>query len=97
MGDAETTSENDIILDVSCDVIKIGHHGSITSSGQSFVNRVNAKYAVIMVGNSNKYNHPYQEVLDRWSNSGAKIYRTDINGTIIITSDGEKLDINVEK
>lgn len=94
MGDAETKSENDIISDVSADVIKVGHHGSDTSSGQSFVNKVNPKYAIIMVGNNNQYNHPYQIIIDRWINSGAKVYRTDINGNIIVISDGNLLDIN---
>lgn len=94
MGDAETKSENDIISDVSADVIKVGHHGSDTSSGQSFVNKVNPKYAIIMVGNNNQYNHPYQIIIDRWINSGAKVYRTDINGNIIVISDGNSLDIN---
>ena len=94
MGDAETKSENDIISDVSADVIKVGHHGSETSSGQSFVNKVNSKYAIIMVGTNNQYNHPYQIIINRWINSGAKVYRTDINGNIIVTSDGNILDIN---
>jgi len=94
MGDAETQSENDITSDVSADVIKIGHHGSDTSSGQSFVNKVNPKYVIIMVGANNQYDHPYQITLDRWSNTGAKIYRTDLNGTIIVSTDGNSLNIN---
>ena len=93
MGDAETKSENDITSDVSADVIKIGHHGSNTSSGQSFVNRVNPKYAIIMVGQNNQYKHPNQSIIDRWINSGAKVYRTDINGNIIVLSNGDSLDI----
>ena len=97
MGDAETESENDIISDVSADVIKIGHHGSNTSSGQSFINKVNPEYAIIMVGNNNQYNHPYQIIIDRWTEIGAKIYRTDINGNIIISSDGNSIDINLSK
>ena len=97
MGDAETKSENDIISDVSADVIKVGHHGSDTSSGQSFVNKVNPKYAIVMVGNNNQYNHPYQITIDRWVNSGAKVCRTDINGNVIIISDGNSLDINLSR
>jgi beta-lactamase superfamily II metal-dependent hydrolase len=93
MGDAETKSENEIISNVSADVIKIGHHGSDSSSGQSFINKVNAKYAIISVGSNNKYEHPYQTVIDRWTNSGTIIYRTDINGNIIVTSDGNSIDI----
>lgn len=94
MGDAEKTSENDILSDVSADVIKIGHHGSDTSSSENFVNRVNAKYVVISVGKDNQYNHPNAVVLDRWIASGASIYRTDINGNIIVISDGNEIKIN---
>lgn len=97
MGDAETKSENEIISDVSADVIKIGHHGSDTSSGQSFVNKVKAKYVIIMVGNNNRYDHPYQTIIDRWTSTGATIYRTDLNGNIIVTSDGNLLDISSSK
>lgn len=97
MGDVETKSENEIMTNVSADVIKIGHHGSDTSSGQSFVNKVKAKYAIITVGSNNKYNHPYQTIIDRWTNIGATIYRTDLNGNIVVTSDGNSLDINSSK
>lgn len=97
MGDAETKSENEIMSDVSADVIKIGHHGSDTSSGQSFVNKVKAKYVIIMVGNNNRYDHPYQTIIDRWTSTGATIYRTDLNGNIIVTSDGNLLDISSSK
>lgn len=97
MGDAEIESENEITTDVSADVIKIGHHGSDTSSGKSFVDKVNAKYAIIMVGNNNKYNHPYQTIIDRWTSTGTTIYRTDLNGTIVLTSDGNTIDIKPSK
>lgn len=97
MGDAETKSEDEILNDISVDVIKIGHHGSNTSSSQSFVNKVKPKYAIISVGANNKYNHPYQAIIDRWTNAGATIYRTDINGNIVVTSDGTSLDIKLEK
>lgn len=94
MGDAEKTSEKDILSDVSADVIKIGHHGSDTSSSENFVNRVKAKYVIISVGKDNQYNHPNSVVLDRWIASGAKIYRTDINGNIVVISDGNEININ---
>lgn len=96
-GDAETLSENEIKTDVSADVIKIGHHGSDTSSGQSFVNKVKAKYAIVSVGSNNRYDHPIQSIIDRWQNSGAKIYRTDLNGTIIVTTNGTSIDIKTTK
>ena len=97
MGDAETKSEEDITTDISADVIKVGHHGSDTSSSYEFINKVKAKYAIIMVGNNNKYKHPYQIIIDRWTNSGAKVYRTDINGNITVTSNGENIEIKTSK
>lgn len=97
MGDAEVMSEDDIKANVESDVIKVGHHGSDSSSSIDFVNKVGAKYAIISVGEGNIYDHPYQEILNRWENSGAKIYRTDLNGDIVITSDGDKISINTSK
>ena len=97
MGDAEIISENEILTDVTADIFKVGHHGSNTSSGQNFVSRVNAKYAIISVGSDNNYNHPNMDIVDRWENSGAKIYRTDLNGTIIVTTDGNTFNIETEK
>lgn len=91
MGDAEIESENDITEDVSADVIKIGHHGSDTSSSLSFIQKVNPKYVVVMVGENNQYNHPSQNIIKRWENNGAEVFRTDINGNIIISTDGNNL------
>lgn len=96
-GDAETLSENEIKTNVSADVIKVAHHGSDSSSGQSFVNKVKPKYAIISVGTNNRYDHPIQSIIDRWQNSGAKVYRTDLNGTIIITTDGTNIDVKTTK
>ncbi len=88
MGDAEVKSEQEITLDPTADVIKVGHHGSDTSSSLSFLKRVNPKYAIIMVGKDNQYHHPYQNIINRYQNLGATIYRTDLSGTIICKSDG---------
>ena len=97
MGDAETKSESEIVANVTADVIKIGHHGSDTSSSKDFVNRVNPKYVIVMVGAGNKYDHPYINILDRWTDKGATIYRTDLNGNIVVTSDGNSIDISSSK
>ena len=97
MGDAENLLEKEIKADVSSDVIKVGHHGSNTSSGSDFVKRVNAKYAIISVGENNSYNHPNTNIIKRWEDSGAKVLRTDINGNIIISTDGIDLAIGCEK
>ncbi len=97
MGDAEILSENEILTDVSADIIKIGHHGSDTSSSESFLSKVNPKYAIIMVGENNKYNHPNQTILDRLERNNIITYRTDLNGNIVITSDGNEINVEVSK
>ncbi|MGN0537343.1 MAG: ComEC/Rec2 family competence protein [Acutalibacteraceae bacterium] len=97
MGDAETDVEEEITADVSADVIKVGHHGSDTSSSQNFVERVSPKYAIMEVGAGNSYGHPKSEIVERWENKGATVYRTDLNGNIIITSDGKNITVKTEK
>lgn len=97
MGDAETDVEEEITADVSADVIKVGHHGSDTSSSQGFVERVSPKYAIMEVGANNSYGHPKSEIVERWENSGATVYRTDLNGNIIVASDGQNITVSTEK
>ena len=97
MGDAEKLSENEIKENVTADVIKIGHHGSNTSSSIDFIKKVNAKYGIISVGLNNKYNLPKEETITNWENSGTKIYLTSINGTITAISDGTNIKIESEK
>ena len=97
MGDAEKLSENEIKENVTADVIKIGHHGSNTSSSIDFIKKVNAKYGIISVGLNNKYNLPKEETITNWENSGTKIYLTSINGTIRAISDGTNIKIESEK
>ena len=88
MGDAETLSEDEVTSDVDADVIKVGHHGSDSSSGIEFVKKVSPEYAIIMVGEGNSYNHPYQSIIDRYESVGAKVLRTDLDGNIVCDSDG---------
>lgn len=97
MGDAEKLSENEIKENVIADVIKIGHHGSNTSSSINFIKKVNAKYGIISVGLNNKYNLPKEETITNWENSGTKIYLTSTNGTIRASSDGTNIKIESEK
>lgn len=76
---------------LKCDVLKISHHGSDTSTSEQFLGYVNPKYAIISVGKDNKYNHPNQSVLDLLNQFGVSILRTDESGIIKIKSDGENL------
>lgn len=93
MGDAGTKIEGEISGDISADVLKVGHHGSNTATSEVFLNRVAPAYAVISVGEKNSYGHPAPEVLDLLEAHHVTVFRTDINGTVIFSSDGDKLDI----
>lgn len=100
MGDAEKEAEDEILedkSDVSADVVKAGHHGSKTSSSAKFVSAVGADHAVFSLGEGNDYGHPHSQVVKRWKKAGAEILRTDKNGTIVITSDGNNLTVDTEK
>lgn len=98
-GDAQALSENEILsenIDLSCDVLKVGHHGSKTSSSMNFLRKVNPHIAVISCGAGNNYGHPHIETLNKLESLNCKIYRTDLNGNIIIKSDGNKLSLNTQ-
>lgn len=96
MGDAEAESENEITADVSADFIKVGHHGSETSSSSEFVNRVGAQYAAVSVAEDNEYNLPSQSVISRWEESGAEVLMTKDVGNIVAESDGSTLSVSGE-
>ena len=102
MGDAEETVERDILRSYSAeklkaDVLKVGHHGSDTSSSLSFINTVLPDYAVIEVGKGNKYNHPNYETINTLSLAGAEILRTDAAGNIYMISDKNNIKVVCEK
>ncbi|MBR5662745.1 MAG: hypothetical protein IKX00_03710 [Bacilli bacterium] len=93
-GDAGIKKEKDILDKYeisSIDVLKVGHHGSKTSSSDSLINKVNPKYSIISVGKNNGYGHPNIEVLNLLSDS--KIYRTDLDGSIIFKIKNNKFNI----
>ena len=94
MGDAGIVKEKDILEKYNMsniDVLKVGHHGSKTSSSKKFIDEINPKYGVISVGKNNKYGHPNKEILNTLSNS--KIYRTDEDGSIMFKIKNNKLKI----
>lgn len=95
-GDAEEWSEEMLLQDnvpLKADVLKVAHHGSPYSTSAWFLQEVAPRFAVISVGQGNRYGHPSEDVLDRLQEAGAVILRTDKLGTIIIKSDGETLNI----
>jgi competence protein ComEC len=79
---------------MSADVLKVGHHGSDTSTTTAFLAKVDPDYAIISVGKDNTYGHPKDTTVAKLNSSGAKAYRTDTQGTIIVTTDGSKITVN---
>lgn len=93
MGDAEKLSEKEITADIKADVLKLGHHGSSTSTSKEFLERVQPIAAVASCGENNDYGHPHKETVELLEKEGVEFYRTDTMGTIIAKSDGNFLDI----
>jgi competence protein ComEC len=99
-GDASEASEKDMLAenrDLCADVLKVGHHGSSTATSQDFLNAVHPSFAVISVGQGNKYGLPNTEVTQRLKDAGIKIFRTDTEGTIVFKSDGQSITYKKEK
>lgn len=99
-GDAEYSAEQDLIEndadELDCDVYKVGHHGSSTSSCEPFLDAVTPEICVILCGEDNSYGHPHDEVMERLGYYTDEIYRTDICGDIIVASDKENLSVSYE-
>lgn len=93
-GDAEEAAEQHLLglgVQLAADVLKVGHHGSRTSTTAVFLEAVSPQYAVICVGEGNVYGHPHEEVLSRLDGTDVEVFRTDLQGTIVFTSDGTTL------
>ncbi len=93
-GDAEKHEEDGIWTNIKCDVLKVGHHGSDSSSTSNFLKKVEPKYAVISCGLGNSYGHPTDEVLKRLDDRNIDVFRTDLQGTIVFISDGKNITID---
>lgn len=99
-GDAEKTIEKQLLnsdFDLTADVIKLGHHGSNTSSTDKYLKAVNPKYAMISCGADNSYGHPHQEVLDRLKKNNIDYFITVQTGDITVTSDGKNINVETQK
>lgn len=93
-GDAEKEPEGDVVssgFELKSDVLKFGHHGSSTSSSDSFLKAVSPTYGVIMCGKDNSYGHPHKETLDKIKKYGIIVYRTDEVGNIVAVSNGKDI------
>jgi competence protein ComEC len=100
-GDAEAAAEADLVrahrAELRADVLKAGHHGSRTSTGEAFVQAVGARFAVLSCGARNRFRHPSPEVVERLRRSGAVALRTDRQGSIHFRTDGERLDVRASR
>lgn len=95
-GDSGSISEKEMIAkgyNLKADVLKVGHHGSISSTTAEFLKAVSPKFAVISVGKDNEYNHPNKKTISKLKAAGVKVFRTDKSGTIIARSDGKTIKI----
>ena len=98
-GDMEKDAETDMLdagMDVSADVLKVGHHGSSTSTGYRFLYEVDPEYAVISVGADNTYGHPHRETVAILGDAGVPMLRTDELGSILAVSDGQTITFTWE-
>jgi len=96
MGDANADAETRIAnsgTNLQADILKVGHHGSATSSSSAFLSKVHPKSRIIEVGTGNSYGHPTSATLDRLAQVGSAVYRTDLNGDVTVTTDGTTYDV----
>ncbi len=99
-GDAETKTENKLLdenINIDCDILKVGHHGSNSSSGERFLSEATPEYAVISVGQNNSYFHPHTVTLNSLKKCGAKTFRTDKNGDVTFDFTDDDVKLKTEK
>ena len=99
-GDMEADAERDLVnsgANLKADVLQVGHHGSSTSTSYVFLNAVLPEMGVISCGVNNKYGHPHEETLSILRDAGVDVYRTDLQGAIVIGSDGQNYTVRTEK
>ncbi|WP_035293970.1 ComEC/Rec2 family competence protein [Clostridium sp. KNHs214] len=95
-GDAETLVEKDVLskkYDVSADVLKLGHHGSVSSTSADFLKNVNPKITIATSGKDNKYGHPHRETVSKLKKINCKLYRSDLDGNILVSGDGKNIEV----
>lgn len=95
-GDAEKEVEQIIAKD-TVQILKVGHHGSSTSTSSEFLKAINPEIAIISCGENNSYGHPHQETLDKINKAGVKVYRTDKQGSIIVKTNGQTFSVNTNE
>ena len=98
-GDAENVSEEEMLekgYNLKADVLKVGHHGSRSSTTPKFLSAVSPGYAVISAGKGNKYGHPHKKTLKKLKDGNIELYRTDKDGTVVFNSDGKTLQVSNE-
>ncbi|TGC06978.1 competence protein [Methanolobus halotolerans] len=98
-GDAETHAEDNIVAaeyDIDSDILKVAHHGSVSSTSPDFLELVNPEVCIIMVGADNRYGHPHQEIIDRLNLFGCEIYRTDLDGNVVVKTDGREYSVETQ-
>lgn len=100
MGDAGIEAEDSIMAagyDLQSDILKVGHHGSSSSSSPAFLSAVRPEVEIIEVGAANDYGHPTQKTLSALQSTSSKVYRTDTNGDIVVTTDGQNYSVSTSK
>lgn len=100
-GDSEAINEKEMLAvrcDLDVDILKVGHHGSAYSTTDAFLKAVTPQYAVIQVGEGNRYDHPEKKIIDHLYDYGTEmVYRNDLNGTVIFETDGKECTVRTDK